>query len=42
MDMWKPRTNTNRKHAPQAAILYDKFHMTTAVSWANAARLAFL
>ena len=27
MDMWKPfRTSTNR-HAPQAAILFDKFHV---------------
>ena len=25
MDMWKPFTNATRKHAPQAAILYDKF-----------------
>ena len=27
MDMWKPFTNATRKHAPQAAILYDKFHI---------------
>lgn len=27
MDMWKPFTNAARKHAPQAAILYDKFHV---------------
>ena len=27
MDMWKPFTNATRKQAPQAAILYDKFHI---------------
>ena len=27
MDMWKPFTNAARKHAPNAAILYDKFHV---------------
>jgi transposase len=27
MDMWKPFTNATREHAPQAAILYDKFHV---------------
>jgi transposase len=27
MDMWKPFTNAARKHAPNAAILYDKFHI---------------
>lgn len=27
MDMWKPFTNATRKYAPQAAILYDKFHV---------------
>ena len=27
MDMWKPFTNATREHAPQAAILYDKFHI---------------
>ena len=27
MDMWKPFTNATRAHAPQAAILYDKFHI---------------
>jgi len=27
MDMWKPFANATRKHAPQAAILYDKFHI---------------
>ena len=27
MDMWKPFANATRSHAPQAAILYDKFHI---------------
>jgi transposase len=27
MDMWKPFENATRQHAPQAAILYDKFHV---------------
>jgi Transposase and inactivated derivatives len=27
MDMWKAFENSTRKHAPQAAILYDKFHV---------------
>ena len=27
LDMWKPFTNATRKHAPQAAILDDKFHI---------------
>jgi len=27
MDMWKPFYNSTVKHAPQAAILYDKFHV---------------
>ena len=27
MDMWKPFANATRTHAPQAAILYDKFHI---------------
>jgi transposase len=27
MDMWKAFTNSTREHAPQAAILYDKFHV---------------
>ena len=27
MDMWKPFANAARKQAPQAAILYDKFHI---------------
>jgi transposase len=27
MDMWKPFENATGEHAPQAAILYDKFHV---------------
>ncbi len=27
MDMWKPFKNSTLNHAPQAAILYDKFHV---------------
>ena len=28
MDMWKAfRNSTSRRHAPQASILYDKFHV---------------
>jgi transposase len=27
MDMWKAFENSTREHAPQAAILYDKFHV---------------
>jgi transposase len=27
MDMWKPFRNSARKNAPQAAILFDKFHI---------------
>lgn len=27
MDMWKPFRNMTESHAPQAAILYDKFHV---------------
>jgi len=27
MDMWKAFHNSTRKHAPQAAILFDKFHV---------------
>jgi len=27
MDMWKPFRNSTRRHAPQAAILFDKFHI---------------
>ncbi len=27
MDMWKPFRNATKTHAPQAAILFDKFHV---------------
>ncbi len=27
MDMWKPFRNSTTRHAPQAAILFDKFHI---------------
>jgi len=27
MDMWKPFRNATRRHAPQADILFDKFHV---------------
>jgi len=27
MDMWKPFRNSTTRHAPQAAILFDKFHV---------------
>ena len=27
MDMWKPFRNSTKKHAPNAAILFDKFHI---------------
>ena len=27
MDMWKPFRNSTQEHAPQAAILFDKFHV---------------
>jgi len=27
MDMWKPFRNVTNQHAPQAAILFDKFHV---------------
>jgi transposase len=27
MDMWKPFRNSTNRHAPQAAILFDKFHV---------------
>jgi transposase len=27
MDMWKPFRNSTRRHAPQASILFDKFHV---------------
>ena len=27
MDMWKPFRNVTNERAPQAAILFDKFHI---------------
>ena len=27
MDMWKPFRNSTQRNAPQAAILFDKFHI---------------
>ena len=27
MDMWKPFRNSTTRHAPQAAIPFDKFHV---------------
>jgi transposase len=27
MDMWKPFRNSTKRHAPQAAVLFDKFHI---------------
>ncbi|MHC4488056.1 MAG: ISL3 family transposase [Planctomycetota bacterium] len=27
MDMWKPFMNSTKTHAPQAAVLFDKFHV---------------
>ena len=27
MDMWKPFRNSTKRHAPQATILFDKFHV---------------
>ena len=27
MDMWKPFRNSTTRHAPQAAIRFDKFHV---------------
>lgn len=32
MDMWKPFYNATKAHAPQAAILYDKFHIMSHLS----------
>ena len=32
MDMWKPFRNCARRHAPQAAILFDKFHVLRHLS----------
>ena len=34
MDMWKPFRLAANAHAPQAAILFDKFHMSFAI-WAR-------
>ena len=40
MDMWKAFRNSTEAHAPQAAILYDKFHScnTWARPWTRSAR----
>lgn len=32
MDMWKPFRNATQAHAPQAAILFDKFHVMRHLS----------
>ncbi len=32
MDMWKPFRNSTLRHAPQAAILFDKFHIVKHLS----------
>ena len=32
MDMWKPFRNATQAHAPQAAILFDKFHVMSHLS----------
>jgi transposase len=32
MDMWKPFRNATQTHAPQAAILFDKFHVLRHLS----------
>ena len=47
MDMWKPFRNSTQRHAPQAGILFDKFHILRhlgdaldAVRKAEYARLA--
>jgi transposase len=32
MDMWKAFANSTKRHAPQAAILYDKFHVMRHLS----------
>ena len=32
MDMWKPFRNATAKHAPQAAVLFDKFHVLRHLS----------
>jgi transposase len=33
MDMWKPFRNATNTHAPQAAVLFDKFHIISCVTW---------
>ena len=32
MDMWKPFRKSARQHAPQAAIVFDKFHILRHLS----------
>jgi transposase len=32
MDMWKPFRKSTQAHAPQAAILFDKFHIVKHLS----------
>ena len=32
MDIWKAFRNPTRKHAPQAAVLFDRFHMIRSLS----------
>jgi transposase len=32
MDMWKPFKNSTEKHAPEAEIIYDKFHVLKHLS----------
>jgi transposase len=34
MDMWKAFRNSTAHHAPQAAILFDKFHIMRQLGWA--------
>lgn len=34
MDMWKPFKNSTQNHAPQAEIIYDKFHVLKHLSHA--------
>jgi transposase len=38
MDMWKPFRLATAAHAPQAAILFDKFHVIWARPWITFAR----
>ena len=35
MDMWKPFRNSTRRHAAQASILFDKFHVMRREAWAR-------